>query len=218
MFVRFRRLPNGGDRPIAAREDAIKWQWVEISGKRRRRYRRWVIGRGNGGQWLEPYRLKVTLIENTRINGKVKQEIVAVLGSIDATWLESFWKKDPALRCEDWEYHSLKSRTDFWQGALDRMNQIGDNRLSKDDRVAIRRTIHKVIPWVMEPERKRLELLEAQRLFKECQMVHSWTQRDIERDEKAANEIAERLPGLRLKSAEQAEMVFRAGIEIAKLK
>ena len=126
-----------------------------------RRRRCWTIG------GLEPYRVKVLLVENARAAGKVRQEIVAVLGSIDATWLESFWESapDPALRHQRWEQLSLTARVAFWEGVLERMGAIGDNRLSKDDRVAARRAIHKVVPWVMEPERKRLELLVARSEF-----------------------------------------------------
>ena len=85
------------------------------------------------------------LVENTRVAGKVRQEIIAVLGSIDAAYLESLWQlaPDPALRHERWEYFSLTARVAFWDGVLERMGAIGDNRLSKDDRVAARRAIHR---------------------------------------------------------------------------
>jgi hypothetical protein len=177
-----------------------------------------MIGRGEG-QSLEPYRIKVMLVENTRINGKVKQKIVAMLGSINATYLESFWEPipDPAMRNANWERYSLLERTEFWRDVLDRMSKIGNNRLSKDDRVAIRRAIHKVIPWVMEPERKRLELLEARHDFEELKHFQSWTENHIAHDEKEAKKIAERLPELKADSAKWAEKLFHAGLRIAKL-
>jgi hypothetical protein len=106
------------------------------------------------------------LVENTRVNGKVKQELVATLGSIDATLLDSFWAdvgEDELvrLRVPDWRHRSLRARTDFWQGVLERMGKVGNNRLSQDQRKAIRREIHKVVPWVMEAEKKELEDLDA---------------------------------------------------------
>jgi hypothetical protein len=110
--------------------------WEE---RRWRRRRRWTIG------GLEPYRIKVMLVENSRVAGKVRQEIITVLGSIDASYLESFWQRapDPALRHQHWEALSLAQRTAFWEGVIERMTAIGDNRLSKDDRVAARRAIHR---------------------------------------------------------------------------
>jgi hypothetical protein len=220
MFVRFRKQPNGGFRPEAAHDDVVAWEWAGgpcECGERRRHSRRWTISRADIR--LQPYRIKVTLVENTRSNGKVKQETVAVLGSIDATWLESFWQRmpDPALRRQDWEFHSLLTRTEFWQDVLERMNQIGGNRLSKEERIAIRRAIHKVVPWVMEAEKKRLELLDERRGFETMRLCHSGAERDIARDEETVRAIAERLPGLKTKAAEFAENMFHAGMRIAKL-
>ena len=89
-----------------------------------RRQRRWFIGDKDGdGQVLEPYRVKVLLVENRRVEGKVKQEIVAMLGTIDATWLESFWEPlpDASWRHNRWEYFSLTARVAFWDGVLERM-------------------------------------------------------------------------------------------------
>ena len=52
--------------------------WEE---RRWRRRRRWTIG------GLEPYRIKVMLVENTRVAGKVRQEIITVLSvSTPASW------------------------------------------------------------------------------------------------------------------------------------
>jgi hypothetical protein len=41
------------------------------------------------------------------------------------------------------------------------------------DHLARRRLAHKVVPWVMEPERKRMELLTAQKEFRDGQSTHS---------------------------------------------
>ena len=135
------------------------------------------------------------LVENTRVDGKVKQEIIAMLGTIDATWLESFWERlpDASWRHKRWEYFSLTARVAFWDGVLERMGGIGDNRLSKDDRVAVRRAIHKVVPWVMEPERKRIAVLEAQHVYWECNFWHdvAETRRGRSKDDRARYQIAQ---------------------------
>ncbi len=211
MFVRFRKLSNAGFEPAGGAIGAAVSTWEKGRGWRDRR--RWTIG------GLEPYRIKVLLVENTRVAGKVRQEIVAVLGSIDATWLESFWESAPdlALRHQCWEQRSLTARVAFWEGVLERMGAIGDNRLSKDDRVAARRAIHKVIPWVMEPERKRLELLIAQNEFKEGQWARSMIEKRIAADETKAKEIAERLPVMKAESAGLVAALLEVGLRITKL-
>ena len=86
MFVRFRKLPNGGFRPrgIAFEATAIGCRnpYYQCNNHCRMKPRcRWYIGKE---EKLEPYRLKAILVENKRVNGKVKQETIAVLGSIDA--------------------------------------------------------------------------------------------------------------------------------------
>jgi hypothetical protein len=111
---------------------------------------------------LQPYRLKVVLVENKRVDGKVKQETVAVLGSIDATWLPEFWEgidRADKLKTEDWDLMSLRARTAFWDKANKRLKQL-TNRLGPDVK-RIRIAAHKRVPWPKEPERKRLELLET---------------------------------------------------------
>jgi hypothetical protein len=51
---------------------------------------RWRIGVEHGVE-LQPYRLLVSLIENRRVDGKVRQEHVASLGAIDGHLLPSFY-------------------------------------------------------------------------------------------------------------------------------
>jgi hypothetical protein len=161
----------------------------------------------------------VMLIENRRVAGKVKQELVAVLGSIDTTWLESFWARMPdlGLRHQKWELGSLRRRTAFWEGVLARMGQIGDNRLSKDDRVAIRRAIHNVVPWVMEPERKRLAVLEARAEYDEFKMFHDWAERDVRHDKEQIARYTAELKKDEAKSGELAHALLQAGLAIAEL-
>jgi hypothetical protein len=140
MFVRFRKIPNDGACPIAVRTEAAFWNW---GGVRQRARRRWVIGQ----ERRQPYRIKVLVVENIRANGKVKQETIVALGSFDATWLDAFYEgMDASIRVEGWRSASLSRRIRFWDGVIERMREIGDNRLSADDRKQIRRAIHKVIP------------------------------------------------------------------------
>lgn len=250
MFVRFRRLPNGGFLPTGAPHSAFAevpdesgqatWEGVQTWGNaakilcrrdgghegchrfhgghcRLRPRCRYVID--VGGPHLELYRLKVELLANSRVNGKIKQEVVASLGSIDAVWLESFWTSapEPEWRPVRWELWSLTHRTDFWQLVLDRMSKIGDNRLNKDERVSIRRAIHKVVPWVMELERKRLEVLEALREYQQCRFMHQSAERRVADDQETIERATKSLKENQDKSAELARAALQVGLEIAKL-
>jgi len=125
---------------------------------------RWRIG-ADEGLYLVPRRLYVGLAENTRVDGKVRQEHVAHLGAIDGWLLPAFWADlDPAMvarvRRPDWELRSLRARLAFWQEAGPRLKRL-ENRLGPELK-RLRMAIHARVPWPMEPERKRLELLEAE--------------------------------------------------------
>ena len=118
MFVRFRKISSDGICPRAAAPGAAKIMCRHplVFGEKvfpcpthcRAKPRcRWRIGRE---EQLVPYRIKVVLVENKRIDGKVKQETVAILGSVDAAALESFWQAyDPKLRADDWQIYSLRT-------------------------------------------------------------------------------------------------------------
>ncbi len=172
MFARFRKLPCDGFRPAGASLGSARitcrqpWRGIPCRNHCHAKPRcRWRIGRD---EQLAPYRLKVVLVENRRVNGKVKQETITVLGSIEAVWLSDFWegidqKAAAKLKAEDWELRSLRARTAFWEIANHRLKQLA-NRLGPDLK-RIRMATHARVPWPMEPERKKLELLEAKADF-----------------------------------------------------
>ena len=117
---------------------------------------------------MVPYRLKVVLVENRRVNGKVKQETIAVLGSIEATWLPEFWagidkEKAAKLKTDRWELYSLRERVAFWKIASRRLKKLA-NRLGPDAK-RIRMAAHARVPYPMEAGKKRLQLLEAKKDF-----------------------------------------------------
>ncbi len=153
------KQPAAAEPYIACRSP---WNNIPCRGHCREKPRcRWRIGRD---EQLAPYRLKVILVENKRVNGKVKQETIAVLGSIEATWLPEFWvgiDRDAAakLKTDKWELYSLRERFAFWKLANRRMNKLS-NRLGPDTK-RIRMAAHARVPWPMEAGKKRLELLEA---------------------------------------------------------
>ena len=166
MFIRFRKITSDGKRPKAADAKIMCAGYCQ-----HRTYQecpvkprcRWRIGVEHGLK-LVPYRLNVALAENKRAEGKVRQEHIAQIGSIDASWLPEFWEGiDPALAAkikgESWEMNSLRARTAFWKDANHRLKQLA-NRLGPDLK-RIRIVAHARVPYPMETERKKLELLGA---------------------------------------------------------
>jgi hypothetical protein len=136
----------------------------------------------------QPYRLKVVLVANKRVAGKVKQETITVLGSIDATWLPEFWEGlDPKLKCDNWELYSLRHRLAFWKKANKRLKQLA-NRLGPDLK-RIRIAAHKRVPYPMEAGLKRLELLEAKKDYNFFKDHTEFLQRHIDRTTKMIEKL-----------------------------
>jgi hypothetical protein len=153
---------------------------------------------------LAPYRLKVVLVENKRVNGKVKQETIAVLGSIEATWLPEFWEgidkeKAAKLKTDRWELYSLREHFAFWKIANRRLKKLA-NRLGPDAK-RIRMAAHARVPWPMEAGKKRLEILEEKKDLDFFKGHIDYLERRIAGHEKikkkADEEIAEDKKGVR---------------------
>jgi hypothetical protein len=125
-------------------------------------------------------RIKIYVVENARRDGKVAQEIVAYLGSIEAELLS------PAA---DREREAILARIAFWETANPKLKNLA-NRLG-DEMQRLRMAVHARIPWPMEPERQRLELLEAQREAKLWHGLYSSSARMIETNERLAAKAAE---------------------------
>jgi len=168
MFIRFRKISSDGKRPkaVAARIACVGYCQHRVYKQCPMKPRcRWRIGQE---EQLAPYRLKVILVENKRVNGKVKQETIAVLGSIEGALLPEFWeginrKRASKIKAEDWEIQCLRARIAFWEGANRRLKKLA-NRLGPDMK-RLRIAAHERVPWPKEPERKKLELLEAKADF-----------------------------------------------------
>ena len=182
MFIRFRKIKSDGKRPKAVNARIMCAGYCQ-----HRIYKqcpmkprcRWRIG---SEEQRAPYRLKVILVENKRVNGKVKQETIAVLGSIEATSLPEFWEglsqgRVDELKAEEWERRSITERTAFWKSANRRLKQL-TNRLGPDLK-RLRMAAHSRVPYPMEPERKKLELLEAKEDFDRAKRDIKWAERMV---------------------------------------
>ncbi len=222
MFVRFRKLPCGGFEPRAASESYIAcrnpWNGIPCRGHCHLKPRcRWRIGRD---EELAPYRLKVVLVENKRVNGKVKQETIAVLGSIEATWLPDFWKgidREAAakLKTDKWELYSLRERFAFWKLANRRMKKLA-NRLGPDAK-RIRMAAHARVPWPMEAGKKRLEILEAKDDLDSWRGMGELYQRSVEAHKNVIRRTEQELAEAEEKAREYTREGAAAAAKLAKL-
>jgi len=85
-----------------------------------------------------------TLIENSRIDGKVKQRHVAYLGTI-----------------KDCDIERLGSRAAFWSKAKTRLDELGD-RLTRKERKAIEAALVTKVKPLTKAERKKHERRQAE--------------------------------------------------------
>jgi len=96
-------------------------------------------------------RLKVYITENIRRDGRVRQEIIVYLGSVETALVPHNLKR---------ERDSITGRVAFWEAANPKLKNLA-NRLGPDQQ-RLRMAVHARIPWPMHAERERLELLGAQ--------------------------------------------------------
>ena len=181
MFIRYRKLRSDGRRPegVAAK--------IVCRGRcQRRGWRcplqprcRWRIGPDDLEELaLPPYRLQVSIVENRRVEGKVRQQHVADPGSVDAWLIPEFWIGiDPIIlgkvRADDWDLRAMRARVAFWETANPRLARLA-NQL---DPKAIRMAIHARIPW---PKRQERELVEARADFRLWQSAYEQRTKMIE--------------------------------------
>lgn len=147
------------------------------------------------GEW----RVKVSIVENARRDGKVVQETVAYLGSIDTRHLGM-------VPDDERDRASIRARVHFWEAVNPKLKTLV-NRLGGDDGVKrLRLAIHARIPWPMQPERERLGVLDAlheadlwHRLYEGTQkmieandgLIATATEKKAELQRDAMNEIAQ---------------------------
>jgi hypothetical protein len=104
----------------------------------------------------EPYQLIVDLIENRRVEGKVRQQHIACLGTIPGHWLPGFFAGiDPAVLAQiviederphyDWRKRTLEARADFWMNANAVLERLG-NRIDAAGRDKIMAGVDARVP------------------------------------------------------------------------
>jgi hypothetical protein len=218
MFVRYRKLSSDGRAPLgvtAARN-------CPGICKRRRNFHcpkkprcRWRIGLLRLADPLVPYRLHVSLAENRREAGRVRQEHVADLGTVDGYLLPEFWNGlDPTLvaqiKADNWDLRSVNARLAFWNEAKPRLDRLS-NRL---DPKAIRMAIHQRIPWPKQAER---DLAEAREDFRFWKGLHDMQANQIEAYEKTIETVTKDNAELREEASKSARAAAHAAARLVKL-
>ena len=121
------------------------------------------------GEW----RLKVYLVHSARHDGKVVQETVAYLGSIDTRHLGT-------APDDQRERASIRARIRFWEAVNPKLTALV-NRIGGDDEVKrLRLAIHTRIPWPMQGERDHLGVLNAEAEAELWHRLYDDTQKMIE--------------------------------------
>jgi hypothetical protein len=171
---------------------------------------RWLIA----GK-LVPYRLLVALIENRRVDGKVKQEQVADLGSIDGYLLPGFYP-DGAPADEQWHRASVQARHEFWRVVLDGVLPRLANRVSEEAREGIVATILQRIPIPTGDDCRASNLYEWKHIASRWQDMNRSTNESIKLHVKMRDKIDRELAGLRQTSDRETENIVTAQTEVLK--
>jgi hypothetical protein len=162
MFVRFRERNSSGREPdfIGAELQCAGRCHPDFRNRRAGPGARYLSGcpLKPHCRWLiagkPPHRLLVSLIENRRIDGKVRQEHIGDLGAIDGHMLLSFFSEPmPA----EWHVMSISTRLAFWNELNERLARLS-NRISTEDTVKIRASVQERVP---QPTTEDIHQLEA---------------------------------------------------------
>jgi hypothetical protein len=213
MFVRFQERNNDGRRPKMV---PARLAWVD--GKRRSR---WRIGVDQGAK-LQPYRLLVSVIENRRVEGKVRQEHIADLGAIDGHLVSGFYAGvDPAVvnailagadgcGMEQWYRKSVRTRAGFWRGVHDVLSRLS-NRIDAETAAKLISTINARIPMLSADEAAALEkwnddaeIEDWERVGKDFGDIANWEEEHVQFMEKRIGELREEITVIRSAGVEGA--------------
>ena len=89
-----------------------------------------------------PKRLQISLVETRRVDGKVRHQHVAALGSIAVPW-------------------SVADRVSFWAALHQRLGRLS-NRIIADDLHKLMAAIHERVPMVLPDEQRQVQVENAE--------------------------------------------------------
>jgi hypothetical protein len=155
------------------------------------------------------------------MNGKVRQEHVADLGSIEGILLPSFYAgiaQDIAdkVRTEVWARDSARSRIAFWQRLNERLARLS-NRIDAKADAAIRGAVHAVVPMPTANEIASLEIWRHEDEIDFWIGLQRFKERQTESYRKLATQAQEQIIALGEDAAGAGRHVAEHRAEIARL-
>lgn len=126
---------------------------------------RWRIS-WEPGVSLVPYKLLVSLVVNTRVEGKVRQGHIADFGAIDGHLLPDFYSAVDASIAEEIRNYvlSIAVRLQFWHDLDSRLLRLS-NRIDANEAARIRAAIHDRIPKPTAEQFEKMEITGWQQLL-----------------------------------------------------
>jgi hypothetical protein len=222
MFVRFRerksdgRGPSNVDAKLACVGRCADRHGQRVGGLRMGKgcpmkpRCRWLIA----GK-LVPHRLLVALIENRRVDGKVKQEQIADLGSIDGYLLSGFYP-DGAPADEQWHRASVQARLRFWRVVLDDVLPRLANRVSEEVREGIVASILQRIPIPTGDDCRASNLYEWKHIASGWQDMNNQTIGSIKTHLKMRDKIDHEIAGLQHDADRESANIAKAQAAVLK--
>jgi len=211
MFVRFRERSNDGREPLYGGGVPVDDATLQCAGRCHPELRNRRAGPGyrySSGcplrprcRWLidgkPPYRLLVSLIENRRTDGKVRQEHIADFGAIDGHLLHSFYA-EPHDAVSSWSIRSICARLAFWNDLEERLARLS-NRISAEEADKLRAAVHARIPKPTDADIEKVEFwhTENDRSYLQNNIKSEW--REIAQAERKIEESRQTI--MELKSA-----------------
>jgi hypothetical protein len=229
MFVRFRERKSDGREPIINNPGSIGYVELACAGRCADRRGQRVgpgfrVGKGcpmkPRCRWrikgLVPYRLLVALIENRRIDGKVRQEHIADLGSIAGHLLPGFYPDGPPAD-DRWHYASLLERHEYWLKVDELMLRLA-NRVSAEAVELIVARIEDRIPRPTGGDDQRMfDLIQWKQAARGAQHFYRCANREIERHERTLVKTQRELVEARKSADALSTEMVKAQIEVLNL-
>ena len=144
-----------------------------------------------------PYRLQVSLVETHRVDGRVRHQHVASLGSIPI---------DP----------DISDRMAFWIALHQRLARLS-NRISTDDHHKALGAIHERVPMVMADEQRALQRENAEYDLHFWSSLRDMKEGNIADNKKLAAVVAEKIAEYEASKAESAASADAAKERLAKI-
>jgi hypothetical protein len=144
-----------------------------------------------------PNRLQVSLIETSRVDGKVKHQHVASLGSIAVPWETS-------------------DRITFWLALHQRLALLS-NRIGADDLHKLMAAIHDRLPMAMTDEQRRLQRDNAEQDLSVCASLHGINESSLADLKAFAADLARKIEEMEAGNAQCAASVEAAKERLARI-